>query len=878
MKYLPALLLLLWGLMPAPPVSATTGPGLGQAQVIGHGCTTAYFIDDDCDGCGPGVKSPAQQQNLGNGVVPYPVSVTWQGTATWTSGSTTVTINSTTLGYLQTWPAMKFAGTGWGTTAATASYPVSFGTYGVQAPYGAGSGTGTITVNLAPTQSGSGSLQTVISFGIAPYWTMGDTPDADDTDPTVCTAADWMTKYGWTDPPTSGTDSANNAAMVSFLNSRKHFANTSRIFYVSQAGSSTGNCAAAGTATPNAPSQACQTFAPVLRALSVTSTTFTGNIACTLGSTTITVAASGLTGALTPGTKLTGGCLPAADYVVRQLSGTAGAVGVAGTYQMSIAATSSSASVSATGINYTGGVVVIRGGSNTPTTLYFSGGAGNGSNPSFQVSGSQGYPVLMMNFPGERVLDGTADAGGNIITATGSNNPGRYTCCVIWDGISFQAATYGTTDGIHGAFVTDYEFRNCEMAGMDDGVLFADKHVNVRVDNCVFHDIDHHATYDSWGGSQSNSTGTLVNGSNVLTLVSGAGNAITPMLGSTVCLVASCTGISYPPGGNGGATSGASVYTWITAQLSGATNSTGTYQMNNAASATVSTPQSMIINVGADFEAQTGLFNFNQDDKAYYAVAPGSVNTTTTGASYNWQVYNNVAYNDGNGNYEPFHVNDVISGCEVYGNISSYTGGPAMALQTGDYNCNVSGNLFFFYGSDCINIYLDRSIVPMNEAYNAFVNNVCMSGATTEQVRGESPGDGSVYQNPTQNGVGYFVKYTLVQGNTIVGQWTGAGSTAALDFESYSYPESFIIKNNNIWNAYTGNSGAYSFQVGVSASPTAVVGNYTVAQLNTCSNWSANCVAGNYAGNTFSNPNFPNCPESALYTPGQCNFGIYNLK
>ena len=29
-------------------------------QVIGHGCTTAYFIDDDCDGCGVGVKSSGQ--------------------------------------------------------------------------------------------------------------------------------------------------------------------------------------------------------------------------------------------------------------------------------------------------------------------------------------------------------------------------------------------------------------------------------------------------------------------------------------------------------------------------------------------------------------------------------------------------------------------------------------------------------------------------------------------------------------------------------------------------------------------------------------------------------------------------------------------------
>ena len=75
-------------------------------QVIGHGCTTAYFIDDDCDGCGVGVKSSGQ----------YPLT--------------------------QNPPAV----------------------------------------------------------GTPAYYTMGDTPDADDTDPTVCTTAPMAGEVGHDKP------------------------------------------------------------------------------------------------------------------------------------------------------------------------------------------------------------------------------------------------------------------------------------------------------------------------------------------------------------------------------------------------------------------------------------------------------------------------------------------------------------------------------------------------------------------------------------------------------------------------------------------------------------------------------------------------------
>jgi hypothetical protein len=124
-------------------------------QVIGHGCTTAYFIDDDCDGCGVGVKSSGQ----------YPL-----------------TENS---------PAV----------------------------------------------------------GTPAYYTTGDTPDADDTDPTVCTTGQWQAKWGTT-----------NQGMINFLQLRKGFTNTARIFYVSQAGND-------ATGAVNDPTKPFRSLAPILTAL-----------------------------------------------------------------------------------------------------------------------------------------------------------------------------------------------------------------------------------------------------------------------------------------------------------------------------------------------------------------------------------------------------------------------------------------------------------------------------------------------------------------------------------------------------------------------------------------------------------------------------------
>lgn len=122
---------------------------------VGMGCSTAYFIDKDCDGYGVGVKT--------------------SGTYTLFDGSTPV--------------------------------------------------------------------------GTPAYWTTGDKPDADDDDPTVRTTAEWQAKWG-----------SNNAGMVNFLNVRKGFANTSRVFYVSQSGDDS-------TGAVNDPTHPYRTMAPIMTVL-----------------------------------------------------------------------------------------------------------------------------------------------------------------------------------------------------------------------------------------------------------------------------------------------------------------------------------------------------------------------------------------------------------------------------------------------------------------------------------------------------------------------------------------------------------------------------------------------------------------------------------
>jgi hypothetical protein len=77
----------------------------------------------------------------------------------------------------------------------------------------------------------------------------GDMQDADDNDQEVNTTVSWQAKWG-----------SDNAGMVNFLEQRKNFSNTSRIFYLSQNGDN-------ATAVINDPNRPYRTMAPILTIL-----------------------------------------------------------------------------------------------------------------------------------------------------------------------------------------------------------------------------------------------------------------------------------------------------------------------------------------------------------------------------------------------------------------------------------------------------------------------------------------------------------------------------------------------------------------------------------------------------------------------------------
>lgn len=101
-----------------------------------------------------------------------------------------------------------------------------------------GFGTGKKASDVYPLGSG-------VSFQPGTY-TMGDKPDADDTDATVNTTASWQTKWGTT-----------NQGMVNFLQQKKGFTNTSRIFYISKDGND-------ATAVVNDPTKPWRHSTPVV--------------------------------------------------------------------------------------------------------------------------------------------------------------------------------------------------------------------------------------------------------------------------------------------------------------------------------------------------------------------------------------------------------------------------------------------------------------------------------------------------------------------------------------------------------------------------------------------------------------------------------------
>ena len=105
-----------------------------------------------------------------------------------------------------------------------------------------------------------------------------------------------------------------------------------------------------------------------------------------------------------------------------------------------------------------GGAVIIRGGE--WTDLNFNPCPYNEGNPCFNLSGSEGHPVYVMAYPGERVQTNRA-------ISSVTYQPFPHVCCVTIDGLIFRADRYGLGDAFSGAdtnVVDIHQLRVCGMA------------------------------------------------------------------------------------------------------------------------------------------------------------------------------------------------------------------------------------------------------------------------------------------------------------------------------------------------------------------------------------------------------------------------------
>jgi hypothetical protein len=400
-----------------------------------------------------------------------------------------------------------------------------------------------------------------------------------------------------------------------------------------------------------------------------------------------------------------------------------------------------------------GGAVIIRGGE--WTDLNFNPCRYNEGNPCFNLSGSEGHPVYVMAYPGERVQTNRA-----ISSVTYAPFP--HVCCVTIDGLIFRADRYGLGDAFFSADTTSWTFINCEFAGWHQ-IIFGDHTRDALVKNSVFHDMMFHAVYFG-------STGHLSQG--------------------------------------------------------------------------------------------PGDFNFALDEARYRA-------HKSPGASYGGRIIGNVMYNNGAYGYEPIHINTYIDHPVVEGNIVSFSGGTAFALQTGVYHALIRNNLFFDNGRDCGTLYLYDHGDPTHSAtlrWNTIENNICYVGSPRDEIRGTNPAGGIVQEDNTKT-PGHYIKDTVIRNNIIVtNNHAPAWAQAPFEFGRNSYPETDTIRNNIVWSSASGASSADRvMSVSADASPGEKgSGSYAFAQFE--------MLSSNFAANRYADPEFKNASPALTLTPGSFNF------
>ena len=485
-----------------------------------------------------------------------------------------------------------------------------------------------------------------------------------------------------------------------------------------------------------------------------------------------------------------------------------------------------------------------------------------------------------------------ADGSGNAISVVSlSYFPGLNDSASPSTGCSSLAFGTATADnGIKIGHVANWTIKNVEIAGYDDGLLIGPTSVNVTVDSIVCHDVNHHCVYFDYGSPYANYEGQGAAGGDFnfstdlaafrantvfgcsfsgLATLQQSGNSTEP---STVTVTEVDSGsLSYGTELTG-TSLGTSPPAFVDGQISGTTGGLGVYVVYNV-QATVSTPESI---TGAPLACQS---------------------IPACGASYNAKVLNSAMYGNGNGGYEPLHINDLMNGVVVANNRFSFNGGNCLAMQTGVYNAWIENNLCFDNARDNVEMVIGQSDVSSTLNWNAIRNNIFWSGNPANEIRGAGGAFGGINQSMSYGTNGpyaipgsHYIKNTTITGNKFVGYYNASTGNAALEFGSISspiaidaYPETDTVSNNLLWSTYSGNPTSYAMTIAPNASATWVNGTYpfsggSACNLTTVESFSQCYPSGN---NTFGAPGFVTSDSAMLadwLNPGLYDFGPYYLR
>ncbi len=258
-----------------------------------------------------------------------------------------------------------------------------------------------------------------------------------------------------------------------------------------------------------------------------------------------------------------------------------------------------------------------------------------------------------------------------------------------------------------------------------------------------------------------------------------------------------------------------------------------------------------------------GDFDFEADAAAYAA-------GTSVGADKNIIVRSNVMYNNGDSGYEPIHINTMVKNAVVEGNIVSYSGGAAVGFQTGVYNSQIRNNAFFDNGACAITFWLYGTAYAQSLRWNTIENNTIYVGNIGESIRNRKPAcafSASIESvvDPTQ----HWIKDTLIQNNAIVtwNQSAGYGSYFAL-LGRGSYPDTFTIRNNMIWNSTgTPSINDRAMVIRSDAFPDGRwAGTYNFTQMQ--------ALSAGFTGNHYADPMLVSASPTYTLTPGLFDFHL----